>query len=114
MIEIISIKGEQPGKKLLILGAIHGNETCGTYAIQEIIQKINEHKIIIKRGSISCIPICNPKAYKAGQRYIEKNLNRTITYHKNPLWYEDLLANEIIKQIKKCDYILDLHSMQSK
>ena len=114
MIESISIESGKPGPHLLILGAIHGNETCGTYAIKKVIDEIHQGVITLKRWCITGIPICNPKAYKNKVRYVEKNLNRVFMKHHNPLFYEEHLANQITSFVEKCDYVLDIHSMQSQ
>ncbi|MCX6824586.1 MAG: succinylglutamate desuccinylase/aspartoacylase family protein [candidate division SR1 bacterium] len=113
MIEKISFKGNKQGPNLLILGAIHGDEPCGTHAINKIIKEIQTNILQLESGSITCIPICNPNAYMKRVRYTEKNLNRVIKNHDKPLYYEEQLANILIEEIEKCDYLLDLHSMQS-
>ncbi len=32
----IRYQGPRPGPRLVVLGAVHGNETCGTRAIERI------------------------------------------------------------------------------
>lgn len=100
--------------KLLILWAIHWNETCWPVAINKIIEQIKEWKIIINSWELTLIPICNPEAFELNKRQINVNLNRIIKYNNSPKLYEELLANELIEYIDNADYILDIHSIQSK
>lgn len=100
----------KPWPHLLITGAIHGDEPCGTIAIQKFIGQIEQWSVYIASWTVTLIPICNPKAYKQNTRYIEKNLNRIFTKHKNPDSYEQALANELTSYVDRCDVILDIHS----
>jgi predicted deacylase len=109
--EVITFNSLEKGKNILILGAIHGNEICGTIAITNLIKKIRTKKIVLKSGSVTFIPICNLKAYKKNQRYEEENLNRVIKRHENADSYEKKVANILVEYIVKSDYLLDLHSM---
>jgi predicted deacylase len=111
MIEVITFNSPKKGKSILIFGAIHGNETCGTEAITKLIKKIKIGKIVLENGSVTFIPICNPEAYKKNQRYKDENLNRVIKKHKIADSYEKNIANILVKYITKSDYLLDLHSM---
>lgn len=113
MIKSYKISSDVKWPKLLVLWAVHWNEKCWTIAINKIIDEINNWDLIIKTGSITFIPICNPKAYDMDVRYVEKNLNRVIVKHNNPKLYENKLANSLIKYIEKSDYILDIHSIKS-
>ena len=99
---------------VLVLWAIHGDETCWPISIQKIIKEIQEKQLALKTGKVTFIPICNPEAHKVNKRLIDVNLNRVMKYHKNPEKYEEKLANEIIEFIKKADVVLDIHSISSK
>ena len=52
----------QDGPKLIVLGAVHGNEVCGTLAIRRLIAEIELGSIRIKRGSLTLVPITLKKA----------------------------------------------------
>lgn len=111
MLNIIKFNGLKKGKNLLVLGSVHGDEICGAKSIYEIIEKITNKEIIIETGSITFIPVCNPKAYESNKRFIEINLNRVFKKIDEPKLYEEKISQEIIKYIDKCDYLLDIHSM---
>lgn len=110
MINKFEFSAKEKGLNILILGAIHGNETAGPKAISRLIDEINNGKIILQKGSLVLVPVCNIEANIKDVRSIDENLNRVITEHKNPTTYEQKIANEICPLIKNCDIMLDLHS----
>lgn len=98
------------GTHLLILSAVHGNETAGTQACHRFLDMMEKGKISLKKGKLVLVPICNPRAYQRDVRQIDENLNRVMIEHAVPKTYEQQLANEICPLIKECDVMLDLHS----
>ena len=99
-----------PGPKLLLLGAIHGNETAGTKAILKLKKALDKKQITLKSGQLTLLPVCNPLAYEQGVRFVEKNLNRLIRQYDTPSGSEENFAHEVASEILKNDYILDIHS----
>jgi hypothetical protein len=57
------IAGLQPGPRLIVTGAVHGNETAGTQGIRRVLAEIDSSDIEIVRGSVTFVPVCNPLAY---------------------------------------------------
>ena len=102
--------GAHTGRKLLVLGGIHGNEKCGSMAIANIIAEFEAALFTLDHGSVTFVPICNPKAYLHHKRYIDHNLNRLIGAQNAPSGYESTLAPFIQKLIDTHDILLDLHS----
>lgn len=98
------------GKSLLVFGAIHGNEQCGTAAIGKIMAEIEGGILPLSSGKVTFVPICNPEAYHLNCRFIEKNLNRVISRHETTDVYEHALAHQLIALIDHHDALLDLHS----
>ncbi len=113
MLKKIEYTSLSPGKTVLFFGAIHGNETCGPRALNEIIQEIDSGKITIKSGKIIIVPVCNPLAYEQNKRFIDVNLNRVFKKHTNPILYEEKLANVLCDYVDKIDVLLDIHSIHS-
>lgn len=109
-LESFTFKGKKNGPNLLILGAVHGNEPCGTRAIQRMLKEIKQNTFNIISGSITFIPVCNPKAFEKNVRYVESNLNRHLYPKDNPETYEDELGNELCAYLQQADILLDLHS----
>ena len=48
----ITYSGQNPGPRLLISGAVHGNETCGTQAIRRALHDIDSGKLHIVDGQL--------------------------------------------------------------
>lgn len=111
MLEVFEFKTINPGKSILITGAVHGNEVCGAVASRKIISKIQSGELKLKNGSVTFIPVSNPEANRINERFFEVNLNRVIKKTKNPRLYEEKIANILVDYIKANDYQLDLHSM---
>ena len=99
---------------LCIIGAVHGNEKCGTKAINRIIQEIESGYIQLKKGRLHLMPIANPQAYQKDVRFIQRNLNRYFYRKEIKQNYEDYLDNIICDFIEKGNVLLDLHSYASK
>ncbi len=113
-IEIITFSSTVQGPHLLILGAVHGDEKCGPKAIRKIVKSFRLGAVPILRGSVTFIPVCNPKAYKKNVRFIETNMNRVFSLHKKPRMYEKRTANVLVEWVNRCDYLLDIHSFPSQ
>ena len=99
-----------PGKNILILGAVHGNETAGTEAQLKLIEQLRNQEVKLKSGSVTFIPIVNEAANKIDERFVDVNLNRVICHHDTPSNNEERIANALLPFIEKCDILVDLHS----
>ncbi|QQR69300.1 MAG: succinylglutamate desuccinylase/aspartoacylase family protein [Alphaproteobacteria bacterium] len=113
-IEILRFAAIQPGPHMVVLGAVHGNETCGTAAIRTIVDSLIRKDITLARGAVTFVPVANPLAYERGVRYIDRNLNRDLRRRARPVLYEDYLGNILCPVLESCDFLLDLHSYHSK
>jgi predicted deacylase len=99
-----------PGPKFLVTGAVHGNEKCGSYAIKRVLKEIEDGVLTVDRGSVTFVPICNPKAFVADTRFVERNLNRFLIPMEKPDCYEANLGNILCPILANCNFLLDLHS----
>jgi predicted deacylase len=98
------------GPRLIVLGAVHGNETCGTHAIRRVLGEIESGAIAISSGSVTFVPVANPLAFQRGQRAGERNLNRNLFPKSSPADFEDRIANRLCPLLARHDVLLDLHS----
>lgn len=99
------------GVRLLVFGAIHGNERCGPKAAKRVMDKIRDGAITILKGSVRFVPICNEEAYQRHARLFEENLNRVFRKTEHPATYEARRANELCELMEnEADALLDLHS----
>ncbi|AKN68237.1 succinylglutamate desuccinylase [Herbaspirillum seropedicae] len=103
----------QPGPRLLVLGAVHGNETCGTQAITRLRQELDSGQLHLVRGLLTLVPVTNPLAYARHQRQGERNLNRNLRPHPDPANFEDRLCNVLCPWIDEHEVLLDLHSFHT-
>ena len=105
--------GLAPGPALLVLGAVHGNEVCGTHAIMQLLQDINAGSVTIERGSVTFVPITNPLAHQLKRRFGDRNLNRNMAPSAIPQDFEDRIANVLCPLLDAHDVLLDLHSFHT-
>ena len=103
----------EPGPRLIILGAVHGNETCGTRAIERVVGELDSGVLQLQRGQVTLLPITNPLAYAKQQRMGERNLNRNLRITPQPQDYEDRIANVLCPLLSAHDVLLDLHSFHT-
>ena len=106
--------GLQPGPKLIVLGAVHGNELAGIRAIERTIAELESGAIQILRGSLTLVPITNPLAHRLGTRSGDRNLNRNLRPTAVPQDFEDRIANVLCPLLAAHDALLDLHSFNSQ
>jgi len=112
-LRIHSFRALAPGPALIVTGAVHGNETCGSRAIERVAQELDRGALVLERGSLTLVPITNPLAYQRGQRMGDRNLNRNLYPNALPQDYEDRIANVLCPLLAQHDVLLDLHSFHS-
>lgn len=106
-------KSLQPGRRLIVLGAVHGNETCGTRGIERVLAELDSGALQITRGSVTFVPVANPLAYQKGQRAGDRNLNRNLRPNADPQDYEDRIAQVLCPLLAEHEVLLDLHSFHT-
>lgn len=112
-IQSVSFSSLKPGARLIVLGAVHGNETCGTQAIRRAIAEIESGQLGLVAGSITFVPVANPLAYARHQRMGDRNLNRNLAPTDTPIEFEDHIANWLCPLLAQHDVLLDLHSFHT-
>lgn len=106
-------EGPQRGPRLIVLGAVHGNETCGTIAIQRVVNELIAREVEIIAGQLTLVPVTNRLAYERGTRNGDRNLNSKFRPTAGPQDNEDRIANELCPLLAAHDVLLDLHSFGS-
>lgn len=109
----VTYTGMAPGARLVVLGAVHGNETCGTRAIRRVIAEIDSGQLGVVAGSVTFVPVTNPLAYARQQRMGDRNLNRNLVPTDVPAEFEDRVANWLCPLLARHDALLDLHSFHT-
>ncbi len=110
----ISFTTTEPGKRLIVTGAVHGNELAGMHGIRRAIAEIESGALELRRGSVTFVPITNPKAYALKRRIGDRNLNRNLAPTATPAEFEDHIANWLCPLLAQHDALLDLHSFQAQ
>ncbi len=102
-----------PGPRLLVAGAVHGDEPVGAEYIFRLLHALRDGNTALRRGSVTLL-LANPTAFLRNTRFVDANLNRifasdTVTHDG----YEYARAREIAALIarEKFDYLADLHSV---
>jgi len=110
---IHQIVGLKPGPKVIVFGAVHGNETCGTVAIRRVVQELEQSTLSVERGTLTLVPVVNPLAYQLKRRHGDRNLNRNMRVTTNPQDFEDRVSNVVCPLLESHDVLLDLHSFHT-
>ncbi len=109
---IAGLEGGSAGPRLIVTGAVHGNEVAGTKGIRRVLHEIDGGDIEIVRGSVTFVPVSNPLAYNQMQRMGERNLNRRLQPTATPQDNEDRIAGVLCAWLAEHDVLLDLHSFR--
>ena len=110
---ITGLAGGRTGPKLIVTGAVHGNETAGTKGIRRVLEEIDRGELEIVRGTVTFVPVCNPLAYNHIRRFGDRNLNRRLQPTATPQDFEDRVANVLCPLLAEHEVLLDLHSFRS-
>jgi uncharacterized protein len=110
----VTYSATRPGVDLLVTGAVHGSEKCGTTAILRMMGDLDSGAVQLAAGSVTFVPITNPKAYLQNTRNGDRNLNRRLRPTTAPKEFEDHVANWLCPLMAKHDVLLDLHSFQAQ
>jgi predicted deacylase len=110
----VTYTGLGAGPRLIVTGAVHGNETCGTQGIQRVMAEIDSGALEIAAGTVTLVPITNPLAYQKRDRAGDRNLNRNLFPVDKPADFEDQVANWLCPLLARHEVLLDLHSTRAK
>ncbi len=110
----VNYTGQNQGRRLIVTGAVHGNETCGTKGILRVMEQLDKGELRILNGSVTFVPITNPLAYLKGERSGDRNLNRNLFPTEHPHDFEDRIANWLCPLLAQHEILLDLHSFNAQ
>lgn len=111
--EAVRFESPESGPRLLVLGAVHGDERCGPEALHRIVAEFGDGRRRLRRGALTLVPVTNVLAHRERRREGERNLNRGLARSGTPLVYEDHLANWLCPLLEQHDVLVDLHSFRS-
>jgi predicted deacylase len=101
------------GPRLIVLGGVHGDETCGTVGIARVRAELESGQLALQRGELTLVPVANPLARQRGRREGERNLNRSFQPQADPADYEARITNLLCPMLARNDVLLDLHSFHT-
>ncbi len=120
---VIDIMGNNPAKKLIVVGGMHGNESSGVVAIQNVLPQIRKH--LNHTGTVYFLK-GNVAALSMGERFIDMDLNRLWLdkyIHSKDIEFSDiealqslhsLIVNDICNgEFDNCTFV-DLHTFSAK
>ncbi|MCG2584494.1 succinylglutamate desuccinylase/aspartoacylase family protein [Massilia sp. TS11] len=110
----VQYTGLGQGPRLIITGAVHGNETAGTKAIERVLAELERGDYEIVAGTVTFVPVTNPLAYAKGERAGDRNLNRNLCPTDDPQEFEDHVANWLCPLLARHEVLLDLHSFNAQ
>lgn len=117
-IPILLINGLNPGPRLYLGAAIHGDEVAGIAVLSEALSQIDPARL---SGQVVCVPLQHPLALHADHRL------PLAQFCKSPLdqapadaWtcfpgveggnLAQQLAHLLFSLIRECDYVIDIHT----
>lgn len=106
--KVVSISGQEPGKRVAIFCGIHGDEKAGIMTVNYL-----EKNLKPLQGEVILV-YANPPAIANNVRYVNQNLNRVFLREKDREGYEDVIATELMDILDTCDALLDLHSYNER
>lgn len=107
---VLAARGMDPGRTLLVCGAVHGDEYEGTVAIQDVFEMLDPHRM---RGTFVGIPVMNGPAFAAAQRtgwWDSLNLARVFPGSPTGSPTERIAHAFQTVLLPQGDLLLDLHS----
>lgn len=113
-LEAVCFHGLEPGPKVLVTGAVHGNETAGPQAIARLIAEFRSGALSVVRGSVTFVPVVNAMAFRMNRREGDRNLNRDLCEKPEPRDNEDRVGNVLCRLLREHDALIDLHSFSAE
>lgn len=108
-IPLTVVNGAEPGPRLAVIAAIHGNELNGVEMVRQIRGEVDAKRL---KGTLLLVPIANPIAFMNMNRDLPdgRDLNRVF-----PGKVEGSIASHIArslfqKVIRRADFGVDLHT----
>ena len=108
-VPVLIAHGKQPGPKLCLTAAIHGDELNGIEMVRRLMYQLEPASM---RGTVIGIPIVNLDGFRRASRYLSdrRDLNRHFPGSPNGSAADRIghsLFNDVIRQ---CQFLVDLHT----
>ncbi len=103
------VHGREPGKRLWLDAAIHGDELNGMEIIRQVLQLITPEKLA---GTVIAVPIVNVFGFLTRTRYLpdRRDLNRSFPGSREGSLAARLAHLFLREVVGRCEYGIDLHT----
>jgi hypothetical protein len=102
-LNIYKISGQKPGKTLMLIGGIQGNEPGG-FLSADLYADMS-----LEQGNLIVVPRANFYSIIMNDRGTNGDMNRKFTNEDIDLSMEDKIVNILKKLISESDYLINLH-----
>ena len=109
-IPVTILNGTEPGPRVCMTAAIHGDELNGVKVLQEVAARYSPAEI---HGTLVLLHVVNVPAYQAQQRYIpiyDQDLNRSFPGKAQSNTAERMAHRVYDRFVSQCDLGLDFHT----
>jgi predicted deacylase len=111
---LLVARGAAPGKTIVVLGGVHGDEYEGMAAVRSVFRSLDPAEM---RGTLLGVPVCNPPAFAAAARTSPldgQNLARIFPGSPDGT-ISERIANVLTSAVNRhADFVTDLHSSGSR
>jgi len=111
--DVVTVAGDGPGLRLLVLGGIHGDEYLPMLAVREWILRFRKDERLRSslRGTVTLVPVANPPAFAAGTRCGPDGRDLARTFPGRPEGgSSERIAYRLAGLIESADALVDLHT----
>jgi len=109
-IPVTVINGTEPGPRVFMTAAIHGDELNGVKVLQEVADRYRPGEI---HGTLVLLHVVNVPGYQAQQRYLpiyDQDLNRSFPGKERSNTAERMAHQVYRRFVSQCDLGLDFHT----
>lgn len=102
-LHIYRIYGDEPGKTLLVIGGIQGNEPGGYLAADLYVE------LSLKKGNLIVVPRANLCSIVRNVRGVNGDMNRKFADASEPDDHDRQIIEKLKELIREADFLLNLH-----
>jgi len=108
-VPVLIAHGKQPGPKLCLTAAIHGDELNGIEMVRRLMYQLEPASM---RGTVIGIPIVNLDGFRRASRYLadRRDLNRHFPGSPNGSAADRIGHSLFSDVIRQCQFLVDLHT----
>lgn len=103
------IYGEEPGPRLLVCAAVHGDEINGIEIVRQLLPLLSPQNL---RGALIAVPIVNVPAFLTQSRYLpdRRDLNRSFPGSKSGSQASRIAHTVMENVVKQSTHAIDIHT----